>query len=173
MSLKSLWRTYVWNTSTPWADIGYDGKKLLVKGFNKAFVDEQRNKQGDLCDGKTDKEIVNLFVDRENVEREDPKLDIIHMGIEADGKIKVKLDWNRAFIRHLQENGISGETEDEAIQAYLQLLTMNELQGETTPEEFFSKDQIEEAFGEMDRELDQEFDVAKKQSGKSRRRKMR
>ena len=96
--------------------------KLVIKKYNIAFVTELRQKLGDLSDGKTDSEIVELYLSRENLEREEPKLDVQHFGMDEAGAVKMKLDWNRAFINHLRENGITGETEEEAVEMYLQLL---------------------------------------------------
>lgn len=167
--LKSFWHNYI-TPSKPWVDLGLAGDKVIVKGFNKSFVEQQRVKLGDLSDGRTDEQIAQLFVDRDSLRREvvPPRLDVIHLGIETDGRVKVKLDWNSEFIQHLAENGITGETDDEAIQNYLQILTHDHAVHDP---ELFSKDQLKAAFEEIDNTTRDELDAAKKQSmTKSRRR---
>lgn len=144
--------------------------KVIPERWNDAFIREQRVKLGTITDGKTDEEVVRLFLDRDSLEKEEPRLDVVHLGIEPDGKVKVQLDWNRAFIRHLKDNGITGDTEDEAVQKYLTMLTHNELQGELDPEEFYSKEQLEAAFAELDQQLEFELEDAKKQGRKPARR---
>ncbi len=107
----------------PWADINYVAGRMKVNAYNKRFVDDLRQKMGDLTEGLSDDDVIKLFTDRENIELEEPKLDVVHSGIDEDGRIKMQLDWNPAFIRHLADNGIQAETEEEAIQMYLSLLT--------------------------------------------------
>lgn len=146
----------------PKVELGYEDGKMVVKSYNQAFVEEQRKLLGDLAEGRSDEQVIQLFLDRDALDKEEPRLDVVHMGIEADGKVKVQLDWNRAFIKHLRDNGITADTEDEAVQKYLTMLTLNELQGELEPEEFYSKEQLEAAFGELDKQLEAELEEAKK-----------
>lgn len=166
--LKSFWYNYI-SPSKPWVDLGLDGDKVIIKGYNKAFVEQQRVKLGDLSDGRTDEQIAQLFMDRDAIKKEviPPRLDVVHMGIEPDGRVKVSLDWNQEFIQHLAENGITGETEDEAVQNYLQILTTNEMSHDT---ELFSKDQLQQAFSKLDAETEAEFAQATQQSKKKSRR---
>lgn len=170
MSIKSFIRNYIWRTKEPWVELGYDGKQLKVKQYNDAFTKEQRMKLGSVCDGKTDDEVADLFAAREVVEMEDPKLEVIHSGIEEDGRIKVHLDWNSAFIKHLHQNGIIGDDDDDTIANYLKLLTTNELEGET--EDFYTKAQIDGAFSEIERELESEFKEASKQTRRKKSRRI-
>lgn len=168
---------------TPRANVSYVAGKLYVKDYNKAFVDDLRVKLGaELTDDKTDEEIVNLFVSRENIEQEEPYLNVVHSGIDADGRIKMKLDWNHSFINLLKKNGITGENDEEAIHRYLLLLThnkMDELVGEGGEDKVdvanLSAEQINAAFSEMDivtnRELEEAESQAKNQKRTRRRRK--
>lgn len=156
---------------SPKIELGYQDGKVIVKSYNKAFVDEQRKIFDELAVGLSDDQVVQLFVNKDSLAKEDPKLEIIHLGIEQDGKVKVELDWNKAFIKHLQENGIIGDDEEEIIKNYLDLLTTNQLQSDD-PDEFYTKDQINTVFSEIDKEIEAEFNDIKKNLKKTRKRKI-
>ena len=160
-SLTSLWHKYFGGKSTPWADINYVGGEMKVNAYNKAFVDNLRIKFGNLTEGETDDNVIKLFTDRENIEIEDPRLDVKHSGITEDGHIKMELDWNPSFIRHLAENGIQAETEDEAIQMYLQML-IHQNPDDITPG-MLSKDAVDAAFHDLDDEIRAEMNEASRQ----------
>jgi hypothetical protein len=97
---------------------------LEVTGWNHAYVRDLRTRlPSDLTNGKTDSEVVQLWVDRYNHEHVEPKLEVLHSGIEADGRIKMKLEWNTAFVRLLQERGIAGDTEEKMVENYLAMMT--------------------------------------------------
>ena len=152
-------------SSDPWADLHYVDDKLVVKNYNQAFVKKLRSTMGDLIgESTTDDQIVQLYVERENLDREEPKLEVQHLGIEADGKLKIKLDWNKAFIKHLREHGITGETEDEAIEEYLSRLTknvMDEIDDEQPQEgELITRAEAAEAFKELEEETNRELEEA-------------
>jgi hypothetical protein len=153
---SSIWNKYLGGKSTPWADISYIGKKVKVRSYNQSFVDDLKSRMGDLIDGKTDDEIVKLFSDRENLELEEPRLDVLHSGISDDGRIKMKLDWNQAFIRHLADNGIIAETEEEAIEMYLSLLVSNR-------KNEISNEDVDAAFGDINAEAIAELEEAARQ----------
>lgn len=157
--------------SEPWADLQYSNGKLTVVDYNAAFVTKLRTQFGDLInEDTTDDEVVKLYIDRENIEREEPRLEVLHMGIEDDGQLRIKLDWNKAFIDHLKKNGITGETEDEAIKEYLSRLTTQTADEEGELPDVLSRDQINEAFKDLDNELQKEYDEAAAQVKKPRRR---
>ena len=167
----SIWHKYLGGKSTPWASIGYADGRMTVKDFNKSFADNLRDKFSNLIDEThTDKDVVKLFIDRENIEHEDPKLEVKHSGIMEDGQIKIELDWNSAFIRHLAENGITGETEEEAVRAYLELLTLGTLSPELRE---FTDEEIDNAFAEQDRELEAELEEAKERLKRPKKRSYR
>lgn len=158
--------------SEPWADLQFIDGKLKVVDYNPAFVKKLRVQFGDLVTDETsDDNVVKLYVDRENLEREEPRLEVIHMGIEEDGQLKIKLDWNKAFIDHLKKNGITGETEDEAIKEYLSRLTTQTADEQGELPDVLTRDQINEAFRDLDDELQKELDEAEAQAKKPRRRK--
>lgn len=141
----------------PHANFVFTDGKLQIDSFNQAFVEELKLKLGDLTDGKTDREIVDLYLDRENIQREDPKLEVLHLGLAEDGTVKMKLDWNRSFITHLRENGIEGETEEEAVEKYLQLLHRKHGDSELDQED------ADAVFADIDAELHREFEEARQQ----------
>jgi hypothetical protein len=155
----------------PKAQLEYIDDKLRVTNYNKAFVNNLRQKLGDLTTGLDDEGVVKLFVDRENLERDPPRLSIVHLGIEADGRIRTELDWNHSFIMHLRENGITGETDDECIESYLNLLALNQrqVQDEFIPE-MFTKEQVEAAFKEIDQQAEAELKDAEAEAKKHKRR---
>ena len=156
-----IWNKYLGGKKTAWADIKYVDGHVDVKGYNNLFVDNLRVKYGDLSDGLTDEQVINLFCDRENIELEEPRLDVLHSGIDEDGRIKMKLDWNTAFIRHLNENGIQAETEEETIQIYLSLLTHQT--AEDIIPEMLSKEDVDAAFHDLDDEAKAELEEAARQ----------
>jgi hypothetical protein len=145
----------------PWADIEYVGKKIKVNDYNKLFLDDLKVKLGNLVDGLCEADIIKLYVERENIELEEPRLDVKHAGISEDGRIKMELDWNTAFIRHLADNGISAETEDEAIQLYLSMLTHH--LGDDVTTDMLSRDDVDAAFHDLDAEAAAELEEAARQ----------
>jgi hypothetical protein len=158
----------------PWADLQFTDGKLKVVDYNQAFVKKLRSQFGDLVTDQTsDDDVVKLYVDRENLEREEPRLEVLHMGIEEDGQLKIKLDWNKAFIDHLRKNGIVGETEDEAIKEYLSRLTTETADAQGEIGDVLTREQINEAFREIDIVAESELEEAASQAknrGRGRRR---
>lgn len=155
----------------PWADLHFVDGKLKVVDYNAAFVKKLRTQFGDLVNDETsDEDVVKLYIDRENLEREEPRLEVLHLGIEEDGQLKIRLDWNKAFIDHLKKNGITGETEDEAIKEYLSRLTTQTADEQGELPDVLTRDQINEAFRDLDNELEREFAEAEAQVKKPRRR---
>lgn len=162
---KSIWHKFLGGKKTPWADIKYVNGRMSVEDYNQAFTDDLRDKFSNIIDEThNDSDVVKLFIDRENIEHEEPKLDVKHSGIMEDGRIKMELDWNTAFIRHLAANGITGETEEEAIRIYLAMLSAENSDGILG----FTEGEIDEAFHEQDLVLAAEFDEAKYQIEKEK-----
>lgn len=157
--------------SKPWADFVFQDGKLVVRSYNKAFVDDLRIKFGDLVnENSTDDEIVALYTDRENLANEEPRLEVLHLGIEPDGQLKIKLDWNKSFIDHLRKHGITGETEDEAIKEYLSRLSTETADAQGEISDVITRDQLNEAFHEIDKAAERELDEAAAVIKKRRRR---
>ena len=65
--------------------------------------------------GKDDPEMAEKLSDR-------PWVKIVSEGIDPEKGIKIELDWNDAFIKHLRENNITGTSDEQVIQKYLALL---------------------------------------------------
>lgn len=123
MTLTALWHKYV-NTSAPWSDQAEVNGKLVIKDYNASYVQSLRDQLKDAIHGVvTDSDVVKLWVDRYNYERETPRLEVVHGEVSADGRVNVKLEWNDAFIKMLQEAGVEGESEDDMIRVYLASVT--------------------------------------------------
>lgn len=162
---KKLWFDHLGGKKKSWVDMSYQDDKLIVKNFNKTFANECRNKLGNIIsDNKTDKEVIDIFIERKNINREEPKLEVIHCGIDKDGFVKVELDWNNAFINHLRNNGFSGNSEEDLIQSYLERVSMNSAEKLLEDPASYSKEEIERAFIEITRETESELQEAKKQA---------
>lgn len=163
MSIFSkIWNKYLGGKKKSWADIAIVDGKMQVKAYNDEFLSKLKIKLGDgICDGKSNEEIVKLFYDRENITLEEPKLEVIHSGIMEDGRIRMELDWNSAFIKQLSDNGIVAETEDEAVQLYLSLLTHQH--GDDITQSMLSKEDVDSAFRDLDLETEAELAEAARQ----------
>lgn len=122
MSLRSFWyKTFA--TKEPWAHmVDDDSNKLTVLDYNHAFAESLRP-MIESSASMTDAEVVKLWVERRNFEREQPRLEIVHGDLTPEGRVNVKLEWNDAFIRMLQESGLEAETEDDYIRLYLASVT--------------------------------------------------
>lgn len=75
--------------------------------------------------------------EEEKLSGEDPHVEI--KGIVQDPKkgIKIELDWNDAFIKHLRENGFDGVDDDAVVQKYIAILAKQVAEDmENTPGEF-------------------------------------
>ena len=157
---KTIWHKYLGGKATPWASIKYVNGRMSVKAYNKAFADSIRAKHN-IFDENSDDEVVQLFADRETIEQEEPRLDVTHSGITEDGRIKMNLDWNPSFIRHLADNGITAETEEEAVQQYLVLIT-NVVSQDMLPNKP-TRDDVDKAFREIEEETAAELQIASDQ----------
>lgn len=147
-----LHRARMKRSDKEWVDLILQDGMLVARDFNTAFANSIRKKSGfQFTDDVSDEDVVKAYIERENIEREEPRLEVVHSGIDPDGKLRIELDWNQAFINLLKKNGIVGETEDEAIQEYLSRLT---------PTNELTNEMIDEAYGELDSELQAELSQA-------------
>lgn len=157
-------------SNQPKAKLKYVDGKLAIKSYNSAFVEKQRATLGDLTFGKSDEEVIQLYLQRENLVLEEPKLTVEHMGIDEDGRIQMKLDWNQAFIKLLAKNGIVSENEEEAVQAYLLKLTMDVAEDMGLPNKLsLTQDDVAKAFSEQDAEMEREMQEAAEQARQMRK----
>ena len=123
--LKAFIHKYVL-TKEPWSVTADDGKALRVLDYNAAYVRGLREELKDhIRTVMTDADVVDLWVGRYNHEREAPRLEVVHGDILADGRVSIKLEWNDAFIRMLQNAGIEGQSEDDLVRVYLATVTSN------------------------------------------------
>lgn len=121
--LIALWHKYV-ASSAPWSRSAEIDGKLVISDFNASYAQKLRDELKDAVHGvMTDEDIVKLWTDRYNFERETPHLEIVHGEVNAEGRINVKLEWNDAFIRMLRDAGVEGESEDDMIRVYLASVT--------------------------------------------------
>jgi hypothetical protein len=98
--------------------------KLVVNDFNVGYAQKLRDELKDAIHGvMTDADVVKLWVDRYNYERESPRLEVVHGEVSPEGRVNVKLEWNDAFIKMLQDAGVEGESEDDIIRVYLASVT--------------------------------------------------
>lgn len=119
----AFWHKHV-STSSPWAITSEVDGKLTVHDYNASYVQDLREQLKDAIHGiMTDADVVKLWVDRYNYERETPRLEVVHGEVAGDGRVNVKLEWNDAFIKMLQDAGVEGESEDDMIRVYLASVT--------------------------------------------------
>lgn len=165
--LSKIWHKYLGGQSTAWADLrlNHTTNEVVVVDWNDAFAATVRDQLGhEVTHDKTNSQVIAMYNDRSVIEHEEPKLDVKHLGITNDGLIKTELDWNQAFIRHLRDNGITGETDEQAIQLYLSLLTKNVVdEDEDEPNQLLSREQVDMAFDEIDHETARELEEAAQQ----------
>lgn len=141
----------IFGSKEPMVQLHMIDGKLKVSKYNSAFVAKLRAENGDVMDGLDDEAVIKIFESRENITREPPRLEVIHEGIMADGTVAMKLDWNKAFIDHLREHGISGGSEEEAVDAYLQLLTRNMSHDDHDDQYNLTPAILRDAFSDIDR----------------------
>lgn len=123
------------DASVPRADEVIENGVLTVTNWNAGYAAAKRAAlPPDLVVGMTDEAVVKMWVDRRNLELEEPKLEVVHSDITVDGQVTLKLEWNTAFIRLLQARGFVGDSEDELVQAYLHQVTRK------TDEEMFQQE---------------------------------
>lgn len=125
--LKAFWHKYLFGTQQPWAVERKDETGALsIPNYNHAYVRDLRARlPEELTQTATNAEVIQLWIDRYNHERVEPRLEVVHAGVDQDGRIRMKLDWNQTFIRMLQERGIQGESDEEMVETYLSMVTRN------------------------------------------------
>jgi len=172
--LSNLWHKYLWGKAKPWADFQYDAQtsKLVIKNYNEAFVQKLRNDLGTVAEGKPDEKVVQLYGDRETLEHEEPKLEVLHMGVDENGHVKMKLDWNKAFIDHIAKHGFASESEEESVQAYLASLTIDVAEEQGLQARAPTLDGLREAFQEIEKTAAEELREAADQVKKRPRRRV-
>ena len=75
-----------------------------------------------------------LFSKKKKKGKKEPFVKIVGILEEANGKIRLELDWDDAFIQHLKANGYTGVDDSAIIQRYIAELTAMvtaEMQGDS------------------------------------------
>lgn len=124
----------------------YKPKVKAVK-IDPSLVDQIRKQVLDELKGEAQKEeaqaekardeadaVRTKFVD-EMKKSPEPWVDVL-MWVETPTGVKYQLDWNDAFIKHLENNGIKGVDEDQTVQKWVAMLLRS------------SADNMEERFAE-------------------------
>lgn len=145
-------------SSKPKASLVVEEGHLKVKSYNKAFVEDLRSKMGDLTLDKSDAEVIEIYVGHEVAEKEEPKLEVLHLGLHSDGRVKMTLDWNPAFIKQCRRLGFEGETEELLVNMYL-----NSLVGKS--DDGVDPEVTEEIFEQIDETTRREMEEARIQAG--------
>jgi len=91
--LKSIWNKHLFGKDIPWANIKHqaDGS-ITISDFNHAFVKSVTEKlPSELIENKFDDEIVELWVNRYNLQFESPKLTVVHGKVSENENISFEL----------------------------------------------------------------------------------
>lgn len=56
-------------------------------------------------------------------ESDEPFVEIVSEHFDAHGGVELKLDWNKAFIDHLKQNGFGGHSDEEIVDNWLLALS--------------------------------------------------
>ena len=119
--LKSIWNKHLFGKDIPWANIKHqtDGS-ITISDFNHAFVKSVTEKlPSELIENKFDDEIVELWVNRYNLQFESPKLTVVHGKVSENENIELNISWNKAFITQLRSLGFNGDSDEDIIHMYL------------------------------------------------------
>lgn len=121
--MRWLKKLFMGMSTRPWVEYDIVDGKMVNLAWNHKFVANVREalveelaRQGTY---KTDEEVVALWAARRNHENEHPDLKVMHSGINPDGTLGLRLEWNDAFIKMLRNNGFDSEDEETMVQAYL------------------------------------------------------
>lgn len=111
----------------------YKPKTKLNSKLDPALIDAVRKQVLDELKADTAREqaqaekareegdaVRTAFVEKMKASPE-PWVDVL-MWVETPTGVKYQLDWNDAFIKHLENNGIQGTNEDQTVQKWVALL---------------------------------------------------
>lgn len=111
----------------------YKSKTKLNAKIDPALLDEVRKQVLNELKADTDREqaqaekarsegdaVRTKFVE-DMKKSSEPWVDVL-MWVETPTGVKYQLDWNDAFIKHLENNGIQGTDEDQTVQKWVALL---------------------------------------------------
>lgn len=144
---KSIWHKYLLGKNIPWANVKHDDNgNISITDYNLAFVKSISDKLPyELIERKFDKEIVELWVQRYNLQREQPKLTVVHGKVLEDETIELDISWNQAFIKQLRALGFNSDSEEDIVHLYLDSMSSRSInQNDDEPE--LDQDLKEELF---------------------------
>lgn len=126
--LAKIWHKYLLGAQQPWAIEKHDASgSLMILDYNHAYLKDIRSRLPDeMISSMSNQQVIQLWIDRYNHEHVEPKLEVVHAGIDEHGQIKMKLDWNHMFIKLLKRQGVPGETEEEMVENYLMMVTRDQ-----------------------------------------------
>jgi len=74
------------------------------------------------------RKLLQRLIDRFNEKSDIPRASFSIDGIEDDGRIKVALYWNKAFIKKIRSMGFEAETEEDCVQLFFYTSMMRPVQ---------------------------------------------
>jgi len=117
-------------------------KKVLLEKYNENLkiqmhdIDTLKNDIEELTMRLNEQQITlnkfSAFVDKQEKEEkrkrakydsDEPWVEMKNVVDSENGGIKMEMDWNDAFIKHLRSNGFAGENDDILIQQYISVMS--------------------------------------------------
>ena len=142
--LKSIWNKHLFGKDIPWANIKHqaDGS-ITISDFNHTFVKSVTEKlPSELIENKFDNEIVELWVNRYNLQFESPKLTVVHGKVSENENIELNISWNKAFITQLRSLGFNGDSDEDIIHMYLNSMSNQHKESDENDLEDDLKDEL-------------------------------
>ena len=96
-------------------------RKQVMEEFKQ---DEKRKEEERKVRRQEESKVISTYSETMKNSPE-PWIDIRGYSQEVDGRLKIELDWNDAFIEQCKKEGLSGTSDEQIIQKYLSLLTHN------------------------------------------------
>jgi hypothetical protein len=110
-------------------------REQLKKEILQELKGEQDKKEAQAEKARTEGGAIRAkFVEKMKTSPE-PWVDII-MWTETPTGVKYELDWNNAFIKHLEDNGVKGVDEDQTVQKWVAILlrsSVDDMESKLTP----------------------------------------
>jgi len=135
-------------STTPWYEriLGSENAIHVSDKYrwNQAFI-KDLVKRG--FSGNSDEDIFKAFLDRQEEEErnrvveeereklrnsDEPWVEVVGDEFDADGRIAIRLDWNKAFIKYLKSHGLRGQTDEILVQTWLAALQRESSEGDYT-----------------------------------------
>ena len=110
-------------------------KEQLKKEILEQLKSEASQKEAQSEKARAETDAVRQKFISEMKSSSEPWVDII-MWTETPTGVKYELDWNDAFIKHLENNGVKGVDEDQTIQKWVAILlrsSVDDMESKLTP----------------------------------------